>query len=110
MFKKMLAWTGRASAVSAVVVAVGGAPLVLFLGPSLAMGLSMYSGQTEPVSPSLDMPWGLLLILIVGSVGCLVGSFWKSVLSAPAVLLATLAIVREVYHVIELMRLAMGQG
>lgn len=48
-----------------------GALVVAQLGPSLAMGLAIWSGQTtEPVSPDLGYPW---FFLVVGVLGWLVG-------------------------------------
>lgn len=44
-----------------------GAVAVAMVGPFLAMGLVIWSGQdTEPVQSSLSYPWGLTMLSVLG--------------------------------------------
>lgn len=62
---KLLSLAARLGSGGMVLAALVGAPVAAFLGPSLAMGFVIWSGQTtEPVQPDLSYPWLALLALL----------------------------------------------
>lgn len=86
------------SLVSALGAAAIGTVAALFLGPYLAMGAAMYTGNTEPQQPAAPYPWGLFLLGCAVAVGSVVlarreparEAFAHALLHAAAIFLALL--------------------
>ena len=105
MLEKILRWSGITTAVSAIVMAVMGFFVVTFLGPGLAMGISIYSGYTEPIQPKAEAPWIVFLPITIS----VVSLFFQSrhpLIPWLAFVLALFAAAMEFSYLLELVALA----
>lgn len=69
--KGCLALASTLSAASALVAGLLGAAATIRFGPALAMGMAIYGGNTEPLTPAAPYPWGLYalgLLLFLGGI------------------------------------------
>ena len=55
---------------------LGGGLVVSRVGWSLAMGLAIYGGNTEPVRPDLPFPWTVFVLAVLAAVA---GLAWSAV-------------------------------
>ncbi len=98
---QLLSTLSLASAWSAALI---GAVAVALVGPPLAMGATIWLGNTEPVEPVLAYPWLLLLLLVLA--GGLLTRHPKG--AVPAHALAIVAALLPFWQLYRLWRLADG--
>lgn len=105
MLEKILKWSGFTTAVSALITALMGFAVVIFLGPSLAMGIAIYSGHTEPILPILPPPWPTLIPITL-SVALLIISKKRPLLAWVSLVGALAAVGMEFSYLMELFEIA----
>ena len=108
MLKKIIRFSGISTAVSALLMASLGIPVLLWLGPYLALGISLYAGHMEPVVPEVPLPWGIIMGLLIGSALVLSQARRHEALPWVATGLALAAVVAEGMHLLALVERAKG--
>ena len=108
MLKKIIRFSGISTAVSALLMATLGIPVLVWLGPYLALGISLYSGHMEPVVPEKPLPW-IVIVALLGSSGLSLSQARRhEALGWVATGLALAAVVVECLHLLALVELAKG--
>jgi hypothetical protein len=105
VLEKILKWSGYTTAISALITAFMGFAVVVFLGPSLAMGIAIYSGHTEPILPDLPPPLTTLIPIAFG-IGLLIISKKRPMLAWISLGGALAALGMEFSYLMELFEIA----
>ncbi len=110
LLRRLIIWSGRATAASALFAAGGFAGSVAAWGRWMAVGLALYGGTLEPDEPDLPFPLAAAFAPLGLALLCLVLEpiLKKSWLSAAAIALAMLSAGVTVQHLLELVEIAAG--
>ncbi len=108
MIERLIKLSRAASAISLVLFVLGMAPVLIYLGPDLAMGAQFYEGNTEPIRPELPFPWLSVGLLIVVGLGVELAGFLRErpKLSLVGHAVLGLAAFREIAFMVELFQAA----
>ena len=106
MLEKILHWSGITTSISAIAMSLLGFCIVTWLGPGIAMGISIYSGHTEPIFPIADPPW-LSILPIILSIIALIMHKKHALMTWISFILALMAAAIELLHLLHLVDLAM---
>ncbi len=108
MIDKLIKLARGASAASLVVFVLGMAPVLIRLGPDLAMGAQFYEGNTEPIRPELPFPWAMVGGLVALGLGTEIAGFVRKQprMSLLGHTILGLAAFREIAFMVELFQAA----
>ncbi len=110
LLRRLIIWSGRATAASALLAAGGFAGSIAAWGRWMAVGLALYGGTMEPNEPDLAFPFASAFAPLGLALLCLVLEpiLKKSWLSAAAFALVMLSAGVTVQHLLDLVEIAAG--